>query len=72
MIETLIKLANLVKVSNGRLFLVGGAVRDKILNIPIKDYDCECYNLEHDKLVILLRDFAKSNNCSLSFVGESC
>lgn len=69
--EILLKLAKLVQSNNGELFLVGGAVRDKILNRPIKDYDCECYNLEQQKLVELLENFSKIHRCSLSFVGES-
>ncbi len=69
--EILLKLASPVKANGGKLFLVGGAVRDMVLNLPIKDYDCECYNLTEEELLKLLDNFAKDNECTVSLVGES-
>ena len=34
-----IEIANLIANNGGRLYLVGGAVRDEIMNRPINDYD---------------------------------
>ena len=39
----------------GRAFLVGGAVRDALLNVPIKDLDIEVFDLTLDELEATLR-----------------
>lgn len=37
--ENMIKIANIIKDNGGTMYLVGGAIRNKILNIPIEDED---------------------------------
>lgn len=39
----------------GRVFLVGGAVRDLFLGLAIKDLDCEIHNLSIDQLETILK-----------------
>lgn len=51
---------------NGKAFLVGGAVRDIILNLPVHDLDIEVHNLTFDQLKNIL-----SNYSPVSLVGKS-
>jgi tRNA nucleotidyltransferase (CCA-adding enzyme) len=51
------KLASAVEAAGGRAYLVGGAVRDRLLNIECKDFDLEVYGLEVDSLESLLLEF---------------
>lgn len=37
--DNIIKIANIIKNNNGNLYLVGGAIRDKLLNLPVHDLD---------------------------------
>lgn len=50
----------------GRAFLVGGAVRDMVLGLPVHDLDIEIHGLELDELSSLLSDFGW-----VSLVGKS-
>lgn len=50
---------------NGKAFLVGGAVRDFVLGLPIKDLDIEVHNLQSDELEKILRNYG-----SVSLVGK--
>lgn len=43
--------------ANGRAFLVGGAVRDLLLDLPIKDLDIEVHGLQPAELEKILRTF---------------
>lgn len=43
-----------LKEGGGRLLVVGGFVRDQLLGLPAKDYDCEVYGLPLDTLEALL------------------
>ena len=48
--------------------LVGGCVRDFFLNLPIKDYDIEVFNIkDYDTLVKKLEKFGKINLVGKSF-----
>jgi len=49
----------------GQAFLVGGAVRDLLLELPIKDFDIEIHNLRSEQLESILRLFG-----SVSLVGK--
>lgn len=71
MLELLKKLAEEIKSNKGRLFYVGGVVRDELLGLPNKDLDCECFGIEESCLNEILENFAFNNNLSLSFVGKS-
>lgn len=55
-----------VNSAGGRALLVGGCVRDSILDIPVKDIDIEVYGIEAEKLKALL-----SENFSIDCVGEA-
>lgn len=58
--------ATLVKQAGARAFLVGGAVRDLMLGIPVKDIDIEVFGLAPDVLKTVL-----AARYSLDLVGLS-
>ena len=51
----------------GHPYLVGGCVRDYVLNIPCFDYDIEVFMLEEDKLVEVLKQFGFVSRVGKSF-----
>ncbi len=59
-------IAKKIDQQGGRVFLVGGAVRDLLLGIETKDLDIEVHGLELDQLEELLRVFG-----AVSLVGKS-
>lgn len=52
--------------SSGRALLVGGAVRDLFLDVPIKDLDFEIYGLTLEQLQLILEHYGP-----VSMVGKS-
>ncbi len=64
--EKVIDLAQAVRDSGGRALLVGGCVRDLLLNIEPKDWDLEVYGIEPAALRTLLDRFG-----SVNVVGEA-
>jgi len=50
-------IVQIVHERGGRALLVGGAVRDLLLDLPLKDLDIEVYGLTVDELEIILRQF---------------
>jgi tRNA nucleotidyltransferase (CCA-adding enzyme) len=54
-----------VYAQTGRAYLVGGAVRDLLLGLPIKDIDIEIHDLSSEKLEKLLEKFGP-----VSLVGK--
>ena len=64
--KKIIKLAETVKQSGGRAMLVGGCVRDELMNIAPKDWDLEIYGIEPMKLREILDSFGK-----VDAVGEA-
>jgi tRNA nucleotidyltransferase (CCA-adding enzyme) len=46
----LLKLCAALREAGGRPFLVGGAVRDALLGLPVKDHDVEVFGLPPDRL----------------------
>lgn len=52
--------------SKGRALLVGGAVRDMVMKVPIKDVDIEVYGLTEEQLENILKSFGP-----VSLVGKS-
>ena len=48
--EHVLEIAHALSAAGGRVFVVGGAVRDRLLNIEPVDFDLEVYSLEVDKL----------------------
>lgn len=47
-------LLSALRAAGGRPFLVGGAVRDALLGLPLEDYDVEVYGLPADRLTRVL------------------
>ncbi|HMS42195.1 MAG TPA: HDIG domain-containing protein [Pyrinomonadaceae bacterium] len=64
--EKIIKLAEVIKQNGGRAMLVGGCVRDELMNISPKDFDLEIYGIEPQKLREILESFGK-----VDAVGEA-
>ena len=50
----LVRLLAVLRAAGGQPYVVGGAVRDKVLGLPIKDYDVEVFGLPADRLEPLL------------------
>ena len=77
--DKVMKIARAVKAKNGRALLVGGYVRDLILNkfgyqVEPKDPDIEIYQIEADRLRELLKRFGPVDEVGAVFsvfkVGE--
>jgi len=51
----LVRVLGLLRAAGGRPHLVGGAVRDALLGLPVKDYDVEVFGLSADRLEGVLR-----------------
>ncbi|MBI9018175.1 MAG: CCA tRNA nucleotidyltransferase [Phycisphaerae bacterium] len=60
------KVCQLVNTAGGRAFLIGGCVRDFVLNMHSKDIDIEVYNLAPQKLIEILSEHFK-----IDLVGQS-
>jgi tRNA nucleotidyltransferase (CCA-adding enzyme) len=61
------KLAERIKQEGGRLMLVGGCVRDEIMGLAPKDFDCEVFNLPSEKLREVISEFGKVDAVGASF-----
>jgi len=64
--EKILKLAEAVRENGGRAMLVGGCVRDWLMEIEPKDWDVEIYGIEPQKLKEILESFGK-----VDAVGEA-
>ena len=64
--EKILRLARAVKEAGGRALLVGGCVRDTLMNIEPKDWDVEVYEVEPAGLRALLERLG-----SVNVVGEA-
>lgn len=62
----ILKLAEIVKENGGRALLVGGCVRDFLMNVEPKDFDVEVYGIEPQRLREILERFGK-----VDAVGEA-
>jgi tRNA nucleotidyltransferase (CCA-adding enzyme) len=51
----------------GRMYLVGGGVRDHFMGLPVKDWDLEVFGLPAEQLVKLLRSRGSVNAVGRSF-----
>ncbi len=60
------KIVEKIHSNNGRALLVGGAVRDMVMNLPIKDIDVEVYGLTEEQLENILKQFGP-----VSLVGKA-
>ncbi len=64
--KRVLEIARAVKGEGGRLLLVGGCVRDKLMGRVPKDFDAEVFGIEQTLLRALLKTFGR-----VSTVGES-
>ncbi|CAN5322680.1 hypothetical protein BH20ACI1_BH20ACI1_24280 [soil metagenome] len=64
--EKIVKLAETIKQNDGRAMLVGGCVRDELMEIAPKDFDLEVYGIEPQKLKEILESFGR-----VDAVGEA-
>ena len=55
-----------LRAAGGRPYVVGGAVRDALLDLPVKDYDVEVFGLSADRLEGVLQGHGK-----LDAVGQA-
>ena len=55
----LLEIAAALREAGGRVVLVGGAVRDGLLGLPVKDLDVEVFDLEHELLAGVLAGFGE-------------
>lgn len=55
--KPVLAIVQIVHERGGRALLVGGAVRDLLLGLPLKDLDIEIYGLTVDELEAVLRQF---------------
>jgi tRNA nucleotidyltransferase (CCA-adding enzyme) len=60
------RLITALREAGGRPFVVGGAVRDALLGLPLKDYDLEVFGLDAERLKTALASLA-----SVNAVGEA-
>ncbi|MFA6253292.1 MAG: HD domain-containing protein [Patescibacteria group bacterium] len=65
--EAVTRICRAVQEAGGRALLVGGSVRDILLDVESKDFDIEVYGLEADKLEGLLRPFGRLGEVGKAF-----
>lgn len=65
-LKRVLEIARAVESEGGRLLLVGGCVRDKLMGRVPKDFDAEVFGIEQTRLRALLKTFGR-----VSTVGES-
>lgn len=61
------RLGERVQQAGGRTFVVGGVVRDHLLQRPVKDWDLEVFGLPLTELEGVLRDLGRVNAVGRSF-----
>ncbi len=66
LLEKIKQLAETVRANGGRAMLVGGCVRDELMNVEPKDWDLEIYGIEPLKLRGILDGFGR-----VDVVGEA-
>lgn len=66
-LDTAIGIATLVKREGGRALVVGGWVRDKLLDRPNKDIDIEVYGIPAERLREILSELGTVNTVGESF-----
>ncbi|MBN2371490.1 MAG: HD domain-containing protein [Vicinamibacteria bacterium] len=63
----LLALIDSVAAEGGQALLVGGAVRDALLGLPLKDYDIEIYGIPEERLPALLDRHGKVDAVGQAF-----
>jgi hypothetical protein len=65
--DKIIELAKIINSNSGRAMLVGGCVRDELMNVEPKDWDIEVYGIEPQKLREILNNFGEVNAVGEAF-----
>ena len=65
--EKVFEIARAIKRAGGRAILVGGCVRDQLLDIPVKDYDLEIYGLTAEQLRSAITGICEVEPVGMSF-----
>lgn len=65
--EKVIRISHAVREAGGRALLVGGCVRDMIMDVRPKDFDLEVYEVEPARLREILERFGKVNTVGEAF-----
>jgi tRNA nucleotidyltransferase (CCA-adding enzyme) len=65
--EKILRLARVVRDAGGRALMVGGCVRDHLMNVQPKDWDVEVYRIEPARLRALLDEFGQVNVAGEAF-----
>ncbi len=63
----LVRLLSVLREAGGRPFVVGGAVRDTLLGLPVKDFDVEVYGLSEERLRALVAGFGRVDTVGQAF-----
>jgi tRNA nucleotidyltransferase (CCA-adding enzyme) len=56
-----------LREAGGRPYVVGGAVRDALLGLPVKDYDVEVFGLPEERLRAVLEGFGSVDRVGQAF-----
>ncbi|MFO0985537.1 MAG: HD domain-containing protein [Planctomycetota bacterium] len=65
--DHVMRAARAIGDGGGRAFVVGGAVRDRLLGMPVQDVDLEVYGVPADKLLRLARRMGRADLVGQSF-----
>lgn len=65
--ETIQRLAEAFQQAGGRALLVGGTVRDRLLGLPVKDYDLEVFGLPLEQLRSVSQQFGPVQDVGKAF-----
>lgn len=65
--QIILDIAQAVQRAGGRALLVGGAVRDRLLGLPVTDIDLEIYGLSADELSRVAEQFGAVNRVGRQF-----
>ena len=63
----LLKIASEIDLLGGKIFIVGGTVRDSFLNLKSKDVDCEVFGLKEQIVFDLLEKYGTVKRAGVSF-----
>jgi tRNA nucleotidyltransferase (CCA-adding enzyme) len=63
----LVRLCQALREAGGRPFVVGGAVRDRLLGLPGKDYDVEVFGLPAERVRVVLGSLGSVNAVGQAF-----
>ena len=65
--QGLVRLVDGLRAAGGRPYVVGGAVRDALLDLPVKDYDVEVFGLPQDRLGSVLAQLGRVDAVGQAF-----